>query len=98
MKFIGKVEFYETGVAKPKPLSGTAICIKAKGKNNAEIVKITSVSIKERKYILRPGVDTTKRRVTVRGCDIKDVPTKYTMTGLKSYEIPVVGEFEMHFN
>ncbi|XP_044749324.1 uncharacterized protein LOC123310012 isoform X2 [Coccinella septempunctata] len=93
VKFIGKVEFYETGVAKPIPLSGTAMYVKAKGKSMAEIAKITNVLIKNRKYILRPGVDTTKRRVTVRGSDIKDIPTKYTMTGLKSYEIPVVGTY-----
>ncbi|XP_045461929.1 uncharacterized protein LOC123672022 isoform X2 [Harmonia axyridis] len=93
VKFIGKVEFYETGVAKPIPVSGTAICVKGKGNNKAGIVKIIDVLIKKRKYVLRPGVDTTKRRVTVRGSDIKDVPTKYTMTGLKSYEIPVVGTY-----
>lgn len=87
------MEFYETGVAKPTPVSGTAICVKGKGNNKAGIIKIIDVSIKKRKYVLRPGVDTTKRRVTVRGSDIKDVPTKYTMTGLKSYEIPVVGTY-----
>lgn len=87
------MEFYETGVAKPTPVSGTAICVKGKGNNKAGIIKIIDVLIKKRKYVLRPGVDTTKRRVTVRGSDIKDVPTKYTMTGLKSYEIPVVGTY-----
>lgn len=93
MKFIGKVEFFETGVAKPVPLSGTAICIKKKGKDCAEINKIVDVIIKKCKYTLKPGVDTAHRRITVRGNDIKDVPTKYTMTGLQPYEIPVVGTY-----
>ncbi|KAL3275993.1 hypothetical protein HHI36_020724 [Cryptolaemus montrouzieri] len=32
VKFIGKVEFYETGVAKPIPLTGTVMCVRVKGK------------------------------------------------------------------
>lgn len=42
---------------------------------------------------MTPGIKTNARRVTVRGNDIGDVPTKYTMTGLEPYEIPVVGTF-----
>lgn len=92
VKFTGKVEFFETGVAKPIHLSGTVVSVKGRGKNNAEIVKIANVTIKRQRYYLLPGLQKIHRRVTVRGQDINDVPTKYTMTGLEPYEIPVVGK------
>lgn len=92
VKFIGKVEFYETGVAKPMPLSGVAISIKFKHKEEAEIVKVLNVFVHKQKYYLLPGIRKVHRRVTVRGQDIQDVPTKYSMTGLEPYELPVVGK------
>lgn len=95
VKFTGKVEFYETGVAVPMPLSGIAICVKRKGSPNAEVMKVINVTIKRHRYTLMPGINTTRRRVTVRGQDIGDVPTKYTMTGLQPYEIPVVGKWKI---
>lgn len=94
VKFIGKVEFYETGVACPMPLSGTVICVKSKGKRTAEITKVISVIIKRHRYTLIPGIQTHRRRVTVRGDEIGDVPCKYTMTGLQPYELPVVGMYQ----
>jgi len=93
VKFIGKVEFYETGVAKPRPLSGVVISLKAKGKSSAEIQKVNNVAIQRQRYYLLPGIRTVHRRVTVRGEDINDVPTKYSMTGLEPYELPVVGTY-----
>lgn len=93
VQFTGKVEFFETGVAKPMPLSGIAIGIKRKNKGVAEVLKVTHIVIKRRKYVLKPGIKVNERRVTVKGQDIQDVPTKYTMTGLKPYEIPVVGTY-----
>lgn len=67
--------------------------VKGRGKSHAEIAKIANVTIKRQRYYLLPGIQKIHRRVTVRGEDIMDVPTKYTMTGLEPYEIPVVGEF-----
>ncbi|XP_018323655.1 uncharacterized protein LOC108735921 [Agrilus planipennis] len=93
VNFIGKVEFYETGVAKPKPVSGTVICIKQKGKSNAEIRKIVNVKINSHRYILKPGIYKTDRRVVVKGEDINDIPTRYTINGLEHYELPVVGTY-----
>lgn len=93
MKFIAKVEFYETGVAKPTPLKGVAVCVKKKGTTKAEITKILNVKINNHRYYLTPGFQKNQRRVTVRGQDIGDIPTKYTMTGLEPYEIPVVGKY-----
>lgn len=87
-----KVEFYEIGVAKLMPISGVVVWVKRKGQQNAEITKVVNVNIKHHRYYLTPGFQKGDRRVTVRGVDIGDVPTKYTMTGLEPYEIPVVGE------
>ncbi|KAJ8937417.1 hypothetical protein NQ318_007876 [Aromia moschata] len=93
VKFTGKVEYYETGVAKLIHLTGTAVSVKAKGKSKAEIVKVINVSINKHRCYLLPGMQKIHRRVTVRGEQIQDVPTKYTMTGLEPYEIPVVGTY-----
>ncbi|CAG9768047.1 unnamed protein product [Ceutorhynchus assimilis] len=93
VKFTGKVEFYDTGVAKPMLLNGVAIAMKPKGKSSAEIVKVVNIHVKRQRLYLVPGILNNYRRVTVRGSDINDVPTKYTMTGLEPYEIPVVGTY-----
>ncbi|KAG5876887.1 hypothetical protein JTB14_003211 [Gonioctena quinquepunctata] len=93
VEFTGKVEYYETGVGKPMLLSGTVVSVKAKGKARAEIVKVINVSIKKQRCYLLPGIQKIHRRVTVRGQEINDVPTKYTMSGLESYEHPVVGTY-----
>lgn len=94
VKFIAKVEFYETGVAKPMPLSGVAICLKKKGTSRAEIMRVINININHHRYYFIPGYRTNQRKVTVRGQDIGDVPTKYTMTGLEPYEMPVVGKLK----
>lgn len=75
------------------PLAGIAVCVKKKGSPTAEITKVIHVIIKRHRYSLLPGIETTLRRVTVNGSDNGDIPTKYTMTGLQPYEIPVVGEY-----
>ncbi|CAG9864431.1 unnamed protein product [Phyllotreta striolata] len=93
VRFTGKVEYYETGVAKPMHLDGTVSARLVAGQSSARIVKVTGVKIGRRRFYLLPGVQKIHRRVTVRGGDIKDVPTKYTMTGLESYELPVVGTY-----
>lgn len=91
--FTGKVEYYETGVAIPMHLAGTILSRKVQNKQCAEIIKINHVNIKRHRYYLLPGIQKIHRRFTVRGNSINDVPTKYTMTGLESYEIPVVGTY-----
>ncbi|XP_044269859.1 uncharacterized protein LOC123014691 [Tribolium madens] len=93
VRFTGKVEFYETGVAKPMPLSGLAVAVKYKHKGAAEIVKVQNVVINKQRYTLFPGIQKIHRRVTVRGRDINDVPTQYSMHGLEPYELPVVGTY-----
>lgn len=74
-------------------LSGVAVALKPKGKSCAEVTKVVNIHIKKQRLYLIPGIKNNYRRVTVRGKDINDVPTKYTMTGLEDYELPVVGEY-----
>ncbi|KAK4872871.1 hypothetical protein RN001_014900 [Aquatica leii] len=93
INFTGKVEFYETGVAKPMPMSGIATSVKKKLSTTAELLKISNVTIQHHRYYLTPGIQKNHRRVTVRGEDIGDINTKYTMTGLEPYEMPVVGTY-----
>lgn len=76
------------------PMSGVVISIKRKGVSSAEVTKVINVTFKNHRYYLTPGIQITHRRVTVRGEDLGDVPTKYTMTGLEPYEIPVVGKYQ----
>lgn len=86
------MEYYETGVAKPMSLSGVAVSVKYTNKSKAKTLTIMKVNIKKRGCYLLPGMQKIHRRVTVRGQEIKDIPTKYTMTGLEPYELPVVGK------
>ncbi len=34
--------------------------------------------------------------ITVRGCDIGDLPTEYDVTGLMPNELPVIGRYKAH--
>lgn len=86
------MEFYEIGVSKLMPVTGVVVWVKRRGQQVAEITKVINVNIKHHRYYLTPGFEKGSRRITVRGADIGDVPTKYTMTGLQPYELPVVGK------
>ncbi|KAJ8974135.1 hypothetical protein NQ317_004501 [Molorchus minor] len=88
-----KLSIMRQAFAKLMILTGTAVSVKARGKATAEIVKVINVNINRHRCYLLPGMQKIHRRVTVRGQDINDVPTKYTMTGLEPYEIPVVGTY-----
>lgn len=91
------MEFYETGVAKPVLLSGLVVALKTPAQSAAIVSKVCNVHIKRQKLYLVPGIQNDHRRVTVRGLDIGDIPTQYTMTGLQPYELPVVGKYR-HFD
>lgn len=93
VKLIAKVEFFETGVAKPTPVTGVAVAIKQARTPHAVVTRVSNVMIKGHRYSLLPGVAKEHRRATVRGADLGDVPTKYTMAGLEACEIPVVGTY-----
>ncbi|XP_044728559.1 uncharacterized protein LOC123292094 isoform X2 [Chrysoperla carnea] len=91
-----KVEWYEdNGAAKILPFTGIATYFKPKGSNSATVLRLTNVSIgRSRKgYTFLPGHQRSARRVIVKGEDINDIPTKYIITGLERYELPVCGTY-----
>lgn len=91
-----KVEWYENdGATKLVPVTGTAILMKGRG--NAVIKRVINVAIgiKQLKkgYELKPGIESSSRRISVNGGDIKDIPCQYCVVGLERYELPVVGKY-----
>lgn len=91
-----KVEWYEdNGAAKILPFNGVAIYTKPKNSSSAAVLKLINISIgRTRKgYTLIPGHQRSARRVIVKGEDINDIPTKYIITGLEPYELPVCGTY-----
>lgn len=93
-----KVEWYQKdGATKLVPVTGVAIVKKIRGKPNASVVKIfnAAIGIKQNKkgYILKPGIESSSRRITVSGDKIKDIPCTYTIVGLERYELPVIGTY-----
>ncbi|GJQ77031.1 hypothetical protein Trydic_g15225 [Trypoxylus dichotomus] len=93
VKFVAKVELYDSGVIQRIPLSGSAICIKNKSQRFAKTIKIVDVNIRHNRYYLVQGYQEHYRKSYVKGDDIGDVPTKYAITGLSSYEMPVIGTY-----
>ncbi|VVC91205.1 unnamed protein product [Leptidea sinapis] len=91
-----KVEWYENDAAtKLVPVTGVALL--KKGRGNAEITKVVNVAIgiKQLKkgYVLKPGVKTSSRKITVNGGAINDIPCQYSLVGLERYELPVIGTY-----
>lgn len=79
-------------------MSGIAISVKNK-RTNAELLRIVTVTIgsqhQRRGFTLTPGVKTNWRRTVVNGSTVGDVPGKYTVTGLESFELPAVGQYRI---
>ncbi|KRT84938.1 hypothetical protein AMK59_2317, partial [Oryctes borbonicus] len=75
------------------PLSGSAICVKSKNQRLAKTIKIVDVNIRHNRYYLVQGYQEHCRRTHVKGHDIGDIPTKYAVIGLASYEMPVIGTY-----
>ncbi|KAL0268425.1 UNVERIFIED_CONTAM: hypothetical protein PYX00_010378 [Menopon gallinae] len=98
VKAMGKVEWFDdSGTTILLPMSGIAVCVKQKNRDKASVTRIISVTIgsshRKRGFTLTPGVKTNWRRTNVSGAAIGDVPAKYTITGLESFELPVVGTY-----
>lgn len=90
-----KVEWYENeGAVKLVPVTGVAIL--KKGRGNAILTRVVNVAIgiKQLKkgYELKPGIESSLRRITVNGSDIKDIPCVYSVVGIERYEFPVIGK------
>ncbi|XP_059052149.1 uncharacterized protein LOC131846772 [Achroia grisella] len=91
-----KVEWYENdGATKLVPVTGIAIL--KKGRGNAVIERVVNVAIGIKQlrkgYELRSGIESSSRRITVNGGDIKDIPCQYCVVGLEKYELPVIGTY-----
>ncbi|KAJ0176590.1 hypothetical protein K1T71_007769 [Dendrolimus kikuchii] len=91
-----KVEWYENdGATKLMPVTGTALL--KKGRGNAKVLRVVNVAIgiKQLKkgYELKPGIESSSRRITVNGGDIADIPCQYCIVGLEKYELPVIGTY-----
>lgn len=91
-----KVEWYENdGATKLVPVTGIAILKKGRGKASVERVVNVAIGIKQLRkgYELKPGTESSSRRITVNGNDIKDIPCQYCVVGLEKYELPVIGTY-----
>ncbi|KAL4715950.1 hypothetical protein ACJJTC_013250 [Scirpophaga incertulas] len=91
-----KVEWYENdGATKLVPVTGIAVL--KKGRGNATLTRVINVAIGikqfKKGYELRPGIESSSRRIKVNGSDINDIPCQYSLVGLERYELPVIGTF-----
>lgn len=77
-------------------MSGTAIATKGKGARSAAVVSVTRASLgshPRKGFTLVPGINNKQRSTVINGNKFGDVPTRYTIFGLESYEIPVIGNY-----
>lgn len=91
-----KVEWYkDDGATKLVPVTGVAI-LKKGPRGNAQVERVLNVAIGIKQlskgYELKPGIQSSSRRITVKGSDIGDIPCQYSVVGLERYELPVIGE------
>lgn len=58
-----------------------------------------AIGIKQLKkgYELKPGIESSSRRIKVNGGDINDIPCQYCVVGLEKYELPVIGKHFLLF-
>ncbi|GFG29966.1 hypothetical protein Cfor_11751 [Coptotermes formosanus] len=93
-----KVEWFGNGLSVTVvPIQGLAVAVKPKhGQQNASVTRVMNVTVgtlHRRGYTLTPGVNDMWRHTTVLGESIGDVPTRYTVTGLETHELPVIGTY-----
>uniref|UniRef100_A0A1B6CT64 Uncharacterized protein n=1 Tax=Clastoptera arizonana TaxID=38151 RepID=A0A1B6CT64_9HEMI len=94
---LGKVEWYlEAGNGcAVLPITGMAVCTKGK-RGSANVIRIERVTVgshPRRGFTLTPGINNKLRSTVVKGANIGDVPTRYTIIGLEPYEMPVIGTY-----
>lgn len=81
-------------------IHGLAVAVKPKnGQQSASVICVMNVkvgSLHRRGYMLTPGINDMCRHTTVRGESIADIPTRYTITGLETHELPVIGKLAHH--
>ncbi|CAH0385372.1 unnamed protein product [Bemisia tabaci] len=92
---LGKIEWFENDRVSIETVSGIVVCVKGKY-GAAKISKVFGVKIgadPRRGFILTPGIDNSQRTTVIRGTSIGDIPTTYTIFGLESNEMPVIGTY-----
>ena len=81
-------------------IHGLAVAVKPKnGQQSASVTYVMNVTVDtlhRRGYTLTPGINDMCRHTTVLGESIADIPTRYTITGLETYELPVIGKLAHH--
>ena len=81
-------------------IHGLAVAVKTKnGQQSASITCVMNVTVgtlHRRGYMLSPGINDMCRHTTVLGESIADIPTRYTITGLETHELPVIGKLAHH--
>ncbi|PSN44392.1 hypothetical protein C0J52_05754 [Blattella germanica] len=93
-----KVEWFENGQsAVVMPIRGLAMAVKSKHEN-ATVTRVINVTVghHQRGFTLTPGVNDKWRHITVSGESIGDIPTRYTITGLETHEMPVIAGSKKH--
>jgi len=81
-------------------IHGLAVAVKPKsGQQSASVTCVMNITVgtrHRRGYTLTPGINDMCRHTTVLGESIADVPTRYTITGLETHELPVIGKLAHH--
>lgn len=81
-------------------IHGLAVAVKPKnGWQRASVTHVMNITVgtlHRRGYTLTPGINDMCRHTTVLGESIADVPTRYTITGLETHELPVIGKLAHH--
>ena len=83
---------FENDNYQPCRVLGVAVVVSRKGAA-AQVTRLIGVSVANHRGLsLEPGVDDKVRRTRVDGAPLGDVPVSYTISGLESYEMPVIGK------
>lgn len=89
-----KVEWYEGDTSDLLvPMNGIAVSVKSKTGVKTKVIGATVGNHPRRGFTLKAGINTSQRTTVVRGENINDVPTTYTIFGLEPYEMPVIGTY-----
>jgi len=84
---------FENDNYQPCRVLGVAVVVSRKGAA-AQATRLIGVSVANHRGLsLEPGVDDKVRRTRVDGAPLGDVPVSYTISGLESYEMPVIGTY-----
>ncbi|KAL1138191.1 hypothetical protein AAG570_009883, partial [Ranatra chinensis] len=93
VRAICKVEWFEDDDHVVLPMAGVAVSTRNKNGCTTKIIGAAFGSHPRRGYTLTPGINRKLRSTVVRGDSISDVPTIYSISGLDTHELPVIGTY-----